>query len=104
GRRRACQRACPPDVAWANLAARIVRRGGTHSVHNRRDAAFGRLRFGLFLLLYLWLCRNLSLGRMACDCRNDEEENRYRKPTTEGKQFSFAQSFRAAFACPRRKC
>jgi len=44
----------------------------------------------LFLLLCLWLCRNLFLGRMACDCRNDEEENRDCKPAAKKKQFPFA--------------
>jgi len=34
----------------------------------------------LFLLLRLWLYRNLLFGRMACDRRNDEEENRNSKP------------------------
>jgi hypothetical protein len=58
----------------------------------------------LFLLLCLWLCRNLFLGRMACDCRNNEEENRDCKPAAKKKQFPFAQSFRAAFVCPRREC
>jgi hypothetical protein len=41
---------------------------------------------------------------MACNCRNDEEENRDCKPAAKKKQFSFAQSFRAAFVSPRRKC
>jgi hypothetical protein len=78
-----------------------VRSSSTHGVHNRRDAAFGRLRFGLFLLLCLWLCRSLFLRRMACDCRNDEEENRYSKPAAEQHQFAFAQPLRGICACSR---
>ena len=74
--------------ARAKLPAGIVRCGRAHGIHHWRDAALGWLH--LLLLLRLLFVRNLLCGSLACNRREDEEENRNRKPAAKKEQFAFA--------------